>query len=315
MVKIAGSFLKIQGDEDKIKSLAKVCDYIHFDVMDGKFTERPTFPLDNMIDKVKEFRNIDVHLMVLNVKKYIDAVISLNPSFITFHLEATSEIKNIISYIHEKGIKAGLAINPKTKVEELLPYLNDVDLVLVMSVEAGAGGHPDPPGKRKGNAGKVVSRVPEPAAGGEHGLFPGLPGGAGGRHGRIPAVPAGAGPDGVHQRPAAGRGVSENAGGGGRGVVSGAYYRFLLLEYEHPPFRPHHLPPGGHGKRKAPDPRGQLSAGAAGVLGRGFAAPNPGRRAGQRQPSYHLSPGPFGSDCRLHGDQPAAFHVGLGATG
>lgn len=140
MVKIAGSFLKIQGDEDKIKSLAKVCDYIHFDIMDGKFTERPTFPLDNMFEKVKEFRNIDVHLMVLDIKKYIDAVISLNPSFITFHLEATSEVKNIISYIHEKGIKAGLAINPKTKVEEVLPYLNDVDLVLVMSVEAGAGG-------------------------------------------------------------------------------------------------------------------------------------------------------------------------------
>lgn len=140
MVKIAGSFLKIQDDMDKIKKLGEVCDYVHFDIMDGKFTKRPTFPLNNMVDKVKEFRNIDVHLMVLDIKKYIDAVISLNPSFITFHLEATNEVMNIINYIHEKGIKAGLAINPKTKVEEVLPYLNDVDLVLVMSVEAGAGG-------------------------------------------------------------------------------------------------------------------------------------------------------------------------------
>ena len=141
MVKIAGSFLKIQDNVSKIKELDKVCDYIHFDIMDGKFTERPTLSVDKMCEKVKDLRKpIDVHLMVNDIKKYIDKVISINPSFITFHLEASSDISEIISYIKDKGIKAGIAINPNTKVEDVYPYLNDIDMVLVMSVKAGAGG-------------------------------------------------------------------------------------------------------------------------------------------------------------------------------
>ena len=141
MVKIAGSFLKIQSDFDKIKMLDKVCDYIHFDVMDGKFTERATLSIEKMKDVVCQLKKpFDVHLMVLDNLKYIDEVAVLKPKFITFHLESTDRASKIIDYIHSKGIKAGIAINPDTKVNDVMPYLNDVDMVLVMSVEAGAGG-------------------------------------------------------------------------------------------------------------------------------------------------------------------------------
>ncbi len=141
MVKIAGSFLKIQDNISKIKDLDEVCDYIHFDIMDGKFTEKPTLSVDQMCEDIKGLRKpIDVHLMVNDIKKYVDKVISINPSFITFHLEASHNVSEIISYIKDKGVKVGIAINPNTKVEDVYPYLNDIDMVLVMSVKAGASG-------------------------------------------------------------------------------------------------------------------------------------------------------------------------------
>ena len=141
MVKIAGSFLKIQDDFEKIKTLDRVCDLVHFDVMDGKFTEKATLPIEKLKDVILDLKKpFDVHLMVKEIKKYIDLVAPFNPSYIIFHLEATKNAIELINYIHFKGIKAGIAINPKTKVEDIYPFLNLVDLVLVMSVKAGAGG-------------------------------------------------------------------------------------------------------------------------------------------------------------------------------
>ena len=143
MVKIAGSFLKVQSDFDKIKALDSVCDYIHYDVMDGRFTERPTLPINKMKEDLSKLKKpLDVHLMAVDNMKYIDEVIDLKPSYITFHLESTDKVSEIIDYIHSKGIKAGIAINPDTEVNKVMPYLNDVDMVLVMSVKAGAGGQP-----------------------------------------------------------------------------------------------------------------------------------------------------------------------------
>lgn len=141
MVKIAGSFLKIQSDAGKIGELDKVCDYIHFDVMDGKFTENATFSIDKMKNVISELKKpFDVHLMVYDIKKYVDEVLPFNPSYIIFHLEATDDIEEIITYIHDKGCKAGIAINPDTLVSKIYPYLDKLDIVLVMSVKAGAGG-------------------------------------------------------------------------------------------------------------------------------------------------------------------------------
>lgn len=140
MMKIAGSFLKIQNNFEKIKKLDEVCDYIHFDVMDGQFTERPTLALSQMTSLKDLKKPIDVHLMVLDLKKYIDEVLEFKPEIITFHIEACKDVKGIIDYIHANKVKAGVAIDLDTDVNKVLPYLDDIDLVLVMSVKAGAGG-------------------------------------------------------------------------------------------------------------------------------------------------------------------------------
>ncbi len=139
MVKIAGSFLKIQNDENKIMSLDNACDIIHFDIIDGKFTDG--YPTDiNLIDKVCNLKKqIDVHLMVLDVKKYTLMVKKINPSYITFHYEI-GNTNELIDYIHTLGIKAGLAINPDTDIKNIYPYLEKIDLVLVMAVHPGKGG-------------------------------------------------------------------------------------------------------------------------------------------------------------------------------
>lgn len=141
MVKLSGSFLKIQKEENKIKKLDEVFDYVHYDICDGKFTERATLDINEMILKLKDIKKpLDVHLMVLDLKKYIDIVSILKPKFITFHIESVDNPLDIIDYIKSKNIKVGLALNPETDFNSILPYLDKIDLVLVMSVKAGAGG-------------------------------------------------------------------------------------------------------------------------------------------------------------------------------
>ncbi len=135
-MKISASFLKIQDKEDKILELDKYTDYMHYDVMDGNFTERKTPSLIGFnVRKPK-----DVHLMVTELKEYIDLYSSINPLFITFHVEATDNVMEYINYIKAKGIKVGLALNPDTSVDEVRPYLEYIDMVLVMSVVPGKGG-------------------------------------------------------------------------------------------------------------------------------------------------------------------------------
>ena len=142
-MKIAASFLNIKGPiVEEVTKLSNLdVDYLHLDVMDGIFVENKTF-------NYEEFNNItkysakpkDVHLMVSDVRRYIDEFSKLNPEFITFHYEAASEISSVINYIHEKGIKVGMSIKPATDISEIVDYLPYLDLVLVMSVEPGKGG-------------------------------------------------------------------------------------------------------------------------------------------------------------------------------
>lgn len=143
MKKISMSILSLSDNiKENIKLLDDLdIDYIHLDIMDGKFVTNKTWE----VEETKEFitnhkRPLDVHLMVSDIKKYIDDYSDLNPEYITFHYEATVDPANVIAYIQSKGIKAGISIRPNTDVDELLPYLLNVDLVLVMSVEPGKGG-------------------------------------------------------------------------------------------------------------------------------------------------------------------------------
>lgn len=116
-------------------------DYIHVDVMDGLFVNNKTNFTKKMLEELKEIaKPKDVHLMTLHLKNYIDVFSYLNPEFITFAYEATTNPDDIINYIKSKNIKVGIAINPFTEIETLIPYLNRIDLVLVMSVIPGYGG-------------------------------------------------------------------------------------------------------------------------------------------------------------------------------
>ena len=131
------SLLNIIDDNNKIKYIDSLNpSYIHIDVMDAKFVKNKMDMLNLPVLNSK----IDVHLMVYDIKEYIDLYKQYNPEYITFHYEATNNIIDTINYIKGFGIKAGLAIKPNTRVEEITEYLDKVDLILVMSVEPGAGG-------------------------------------------------------------------------------------------------------------------------------------------------------------------------------
>lgn len=116
-------------------------EYLHIDVMDGIFVPSISFgmPLIQSIKKTsKQF--FDVHLMIVDPIRYIKEFVKCGADSITFHLEAADDVKAVIDAIHAAGVKAGISIKPGTPVEALYPYLADVDMVLMMSVEPGFGG-------------------------------------------------------------------------------------------------------------------------------------------------------------------------------
>ena len=115
--------------------------YIHVDLMDGGFVPKKNFEINDIVKLLKNHElPLDIHLMVFDPLIYIDDLAKLNPTYITFHLEATKDIVKTIEKIKRYNIKVGLSIKPETNILELMPYLSIVDLVLVMSVEPGAGG-------------------------------------------------------------------------------------------------------------------------------------------------------------------------------
>jgi len=113
---------------------------IHIDVMDGLFVKSVT-PFDKeKLEILKNKKKLEVHLMTLHLKKFIDVFSSLNPEYITFQFEATCDVLEYINYIKGKNIKVGIAISPLTNLEELKPFLSLIDLVIVMGVIPGYGG-------------------------------------------------------------------------------------------------------------------------------------------------------------------------------
>lgn len=142
-MKTSISFLKSNYDFEKTLEHIEnsIADYIHVDVMDGLFVKNKTPFNKKMLEELKKTKKPkDVHLMTLHLKSYIDVFSMLSPEYITFAFEATSNPKEIIEYIKNKNVKVGIAINPFTDVEALLPYIHSIDLVLVMSVIPGYGG-------------------------------------------------------------------------------------------------------------------------------------------------------------------------------
>jgi ribulose-phosphate 3-epimerase len=143
-IKISPSILSadfsILGDE--IKSLEQAgADLIHIDVMDGHFVPNITMgpPIIKMVRKCTKLP-FDVHLMISPVEKYIKAFADAGSDIITIHPEATDNLKRAVSSIKSLGKKAGVSLNPKTPISVLMAVINDIDLILIMSVNPGFAG-------------------------------------------------------------------------------------------------------------------------------------------------------------------------------
>ena len=140
---ISTSILSIKDDlENSLKKLDLTStDFMHVDVMDGIFVDNNSVSYDVYEELLSACNTpLDVHLMVSDVKKYIDLYRELKPVIITFHYEAVDNHRDVIDFIKSCGIKVGMSIKPDTKVEEIVDLLPYLDLVLVMSVEPGKGG-------------------------------------------------------------------------------------------------------------------------------------------------------------------------------
>lgn len=116
-------------------------DMVHLDVMDGVFVTNITFGLP-VISSLRKKSNMifDVHLMIDAPEKYAMRFIDAGADILTFHLEATKEASSLLSDIRSQGVMAGISIKPGTLAEEVFPYLEECDMVLVMTVEPGYGG-------------------------------------------------------------------------------------------------------------------------------------------------------------------------------
>lgn len=142
-MKISVSYLKTPlTKEETIKKIEETsADLLHVDLMDGLFVDECNFAWEEIWELLKNRKKpLDIHLMTLDVEHHIKNARSLNPDYITFQLEATRDPKECIELIKKSGIKCGIAIKPETEIEELVPFLNKLDLILILGVEPGRGG-------------------------------------------------------------------------------------------------------------------------------------------------------------------------------
>ena len=148
-MEVSTSLLSVK-KEDIIQTIYNLevahTDYFHIDVMDGRFVENDTSETMRIYcEYLNQVTNvpIDVHLMVTNIKEYIDSYSIFNPNIITFHYEAckdNTEVDKYIEQIKGRECKVGLAIKPNTDIEKIVKFLPKINLLLIMSVEPGKGG-------------------------------------------------------------------------------------------------------------------------------------------------------------------------------
>lgn len=141
-MKIAVSYLGVRNISSFISDIDKTdADYIHVDVMDGKYVKQKTMSFSEL-SSIGYYtkKRLDVHFMVARPLKYIDNYASLNVSYMSFHLDTKNKIEDLIKRTKLYGIKVGLVLNPDDPIDLVFPYLEDIDLVLVMTVQPGLPG-------------------------------------------------------------------------------------------------------------------------------------------------------------------------------
>lgn len=138
---LAANFADLTPDLEMIN--ASEADYLHMDVMDGVFVPNISFgfPVINSVSKICN-KPLDVHLMVVDPEKWISAVSDVGGYIMNVHLEACRHLHSTVHLIHDAGMKAGVTLCPSTPVSMLVDIIEDVDLVLLMSVNPGFGGQP-----------------------------------------------------------------------------------------------------------------------------------------------------------------------------
>ena len=137
---ILSADFKILGEQLKLTEEAGA-EYIHFDVMDGMFVPSISFGMPVLASiKGATTQTLDVHLMVTEPIRYVEEFVKAGADIVTVHYEACEDLQATIDKIHAAGAKVGISIKPKTPVEVLLPYLDQAEMFLIMSVEPGFGG-------------------------------------------------------------------------------------------------------------------------------------------------------------------------------
>ncbi|GGP11034.1 ribulose-phosphate 3-epimerase [Oceanobacillus neutriphilus] len=136
---LAADFGHLNNELEKVKRAG--ADLLHIDIMDGQFVPNITFgiPVMEVINTYSDLPK-DVHLMIHNPENFIKKFIELGADYITVRPESTEKLEYCLELIKNNGAKAGIALNPETELETILPYMHEIDLLLFMTINPGFGG-------------------------------------------------------------------------------------------------------------------------------------------------------------------------------